>query len=176
MRVNLMRKHRLFAIAIAFLLIIADQLTKEWILSIAHSVTRSPLLFEVTSFFNLVLVWNYGISFGMFPAQSIESTMLLIGATSVLSLILLIWLLRTPRPLTIYGLGTVIGGAIGNICDRLLHGAVVDFLDFHIHGYHWPAFNLADTVIFLGVVLLLVDSILEMRAESSNRQDKTIDA
>lgn len=172
MQNNPVRTHRLIALFIGLQLFIADQWSKEWILDWAMTAT-SPLLAEVTSFFNLVLVWNFGISFGLFPANSPEGTLLLTGATGLLSLILFIWFLRSPRVLTLYGLALVIGGAVGNIVDRIRHGAVVDFLDFHLYGYHWPAFNIADSIIFLGVVLLLLDSILEARNANPTHQDET---
>jgi signal peptidase II len=106
-------------------------------------------------------VWNPGVSFGLFPANSAATSLFLIGLTGLLSVALLVWFLFTTNALTSLALALIIGGAVGNIIDRLEFGAVVDFLDFHFRGYHWPAFNLADSSIFLGVVLLLFDSIME---------------
>jgi signal peptidase II len=76
---------------------------------------------------------------------------------------LLFWLRRATQPLVVGGIGLVIGGAIGNVIDRLRFGAVVDFLDFHVAGWHWPAFNVADAAICVGVGLILIDSLLGRR-------------
>ena len=112
---------------------------------------------EVTSFFNLALVWNYGVSFGMFAV--LRQPLMLSGLSVAIICILLIWLTKNLSKLIAVALGLVIGGAIGNIVDRLRFGAVTDFLDFHIGTYHWPAFNIADSCIFIGVVLLCASSM-----------------
>lgn len=155
-----MTRHRLYAFALALLCLLLDQISKQWVLELAGD-PYPKLLREVTSFFNLVLVWNRGVSFGLFSDHPEWIPLLLIVFTGLVALILAVWLWRTPRLLTAYGLGLVIGGAVGNIVDRVRFGAVVDFLDFHVFGWHWPAFNVADSVIFMGVALLLVDTILE---------------
>ena len=76
----------------------------------------------------------------------------------VIIVVLLVWMVRDRRPGVAASLGFIVGGALGNVVDRMRHGAVTDFLDFHAAGYHWPAFNLADTAIFVGVALLLLVS------------------
>ena len=145
----------LTGIILALLVIGLDRLSKLWLLDFfagpnAHTV-------ELLPFFNLVLVWNYGISFGMLAER--PQPLLLTLASLLIVSILLIWLYKNTHFLTSLGLGLVIGGASGNIIDRLSFGAVVDFLDFHIGNYHWPAFNIADSCIFIGVVLLCVSSM-----------------
>jgi signal peptidase II len=104
-------------------------------------------------FFNLVEVWNPGISFGMFRELT-HGQWLLSGMAIVITVILLRWLWRTDDRLTATALCLVIGGAIGNIIDRLRYGSVADYLDFHLGGYHWPAFNVTDMAIVIGVGLL----------------------
>ena len=136
---------------------VLDRLTKAWALDIFAG--RETAAIEVTPFFNLALVWNYGISFGMLADH--QQPLLLTIASLIIVAILLIWLYKNTCRWTAWGLGLVIGGATGNIIDRLMFGAVVDFLDFHVAGYHWPAFNIADSGIFIGVVLLCVSSMFE---------------
>jgi signal peptidase II len=156
----MVRYQRLFGIAVMLLVLLLDLWSKRWVLEFAGS-PHPQHLYEVASFFNIVLVWNPGVSFGLFPANSAATSLFLIGLTGLLSVALLVWFLFTTNALTSLALALIIGGAVGNIIDRLEFGAVVDFLDFHFRGYHWPAFNLADSSIFLGVVLLLFDSIME---------------
>ncbi len=125
-----------------------DQASKAWLL---QCVPKEQLV-TVLSFFNLVLVWNHGISFGLFAG--FDQRLGLVALSIVISLILLGWLVKTDSKLVACALGLVIGGAIANVIDRLHYGAVADFFDFHIGRYHWPAFNIADSCIFIGVVLL----------------------
>ena len=116
---------------------------------------------EVTPFFNLVMVWNYGISFGMFAGS--RQPAILIACSAIILGILAVWLYKNSSKLVACALGCVIGGAAGNVIDRLRFGAVADFLDFHIGPYHWPAFNIADSSIFIGVVLLCISSMFTQR-------------
>ena len=136
--------------------IILDQMTKWWILT---SVMTPPQRVPVTGFFDLVLVYNRGVSFGLFGGAPSWVTAALIIFAILLSVALCIWMWRADSLLLGTALGFVVGGAIGNVIDRLLHGAVVDFLDFHAAGYHWPAFNVADSAITIGVVFLILDSL-----------------
>jgi signal peptidase II len=117
----------------------------------------------VTDFFNLVVVWNRGVSFGLFAGHDDMIRWALSGLAIVVSVVLAVWLFRTRDCLVALGLGCVIGGALGNVVDRVRFGAVFDFLDFHAFGYHWPAFNVADSGIFVGVAALLVDGLFRRR-------------
>ena len=131
-----------------------DQATKWWIL---NHVMDPPRVIPVTGFFNLVLGFNTGVSFGLFgeaPAWLPMAFILPMVAG------LLVWMTRTDSRLTAIALGLVVGGAFGNLLDRLRHGAVTDFLDFYVGAYHWPAFNFADVAIVSGVALLLIESVL----------------
>ena len=111
----------------------------------------------ITPFFNLVTVWNPGISFGML--QDIPNGQwVLSGVAIVIVVFLLAWMSKVDDRFTAIALGLIIGGALGNIIDRIRFAAVFDYLDFHAFGYHWPAFNLSDSFIFIGVFLLFITS------------------
>ncbi len=137
-----------------------DQLTK-WLVLAAFE--EPPFGIVVLPVFNLVLVWNRGISFGMFNQESALGPWLLIALAVAIVVGLLVWLRQLDSVWPVSAIGLVIGGAIGNSIDRLRFGAVVDFLDFHLMGYHWPAFNVADTAIVVGVGGLLVDGLFRPR-------------
>lgn len=125
----------------------------DWI----TSAERLPFVrIELTSFFNLTMVWNHGISFGLFQSGSPWP---LIIIASIISVIFSIWLTRSKNWIEAISLSMVIGGAIGNIIDRLHFRAVADFLDFHAFGWHYPAFNLADSFITVGIVMLVMNSL-----------------
>lgn len=161
-------KHLFIGLIIAVISIVLDQISKHIILLNFGETSR--LISEITSFFNIVLVWNHGISFGMFSNHPEWVPLILLGVTLAITIALIIWLAKAERRITSAALGLVIGGAIGNIIDRIIYGAVVDFLDFSIAGYHWPAFNIADASIFIGVVLLLIETIIEPKNNSSTNE------
>ena len=143
-------------LAVASVIVIADQVIKWWAIGV---LGEQPQGIEVLPFFNLVLVWNRGISFGIFGGGALPPWLL--GAVALaVTLALVIWLRRVETRLLAATIGLVIGGALGNVIDRFRFGAVADFLDFHWGGYHWPAFNLADAAISIGVVILLLDALL----------------
>ena len=150
-----MSKHVWQGLGLAALVAALDQLSK-WII-VAH-VMNPPVQIEVTSFFNLVLTHNRGVSFGMFAAGSELGKWFLVGLALMISGFLVRWLFQSSSPFSIIALGLILGGAVGNVIDRVLIGAVVDFLDFHAFGTHWPAFNVADTTIFLGAAGLIFES------------------
>lgn len=110
-------------------------------------------------FLNFVMVWNQGISFGLFDTNDPRMPILFIGISLLISIPMLIWLTVSRRiPLSI-GLSLIIGGAFGNVIDRVRFGAVADFIDLHMNNrYHWPAFNLADSCIVIGALLLIYDA------------------
>lgn len=134
-------------------------------LDVAKVSIENPI--KVTSFANLVLVWNPGISFGMF--SNAENTPIIFSAVSmIIVLVLLIWLFKKPAGIISLSIGFIIGGAIGNVIDRLKYGAVVDFLDVHYAGYHWPAFNVADAAVFVGAVTITVYSLFFEKTNQSS--------
>lgn len=147
---------------VAALIIALDQATKTWIV---HDIMAPPRWIEVTSFFNIVMVWNKGASFGLFSTQSPWTQAILGGFAIVISIVLAVWMYRARSKWLAVALGLVIGGALGNAIDRAIYGAVADFLDFHAYGYHWPSFNVADIAISVGVVMLLFDGLLEKRRD-----------
>jgi signal peptidase II len=105
------------------------------------------------------------VSFGMLDALGAVAPWLLSGLALAVVIGLLFWLRRSENAMMAIGLGLVIGGALGNVIDRLRYGAVVDFLDFHLAGWHWPAFNLADAGICVGAGLIVVDGLLAPRRQ-----------
>lgn len=155
-----LRNGLLLAIAI----IAFDQLTK-WIALTGLDLANNPI--AVTSFFNLVLVWNRGVSFGMFNDAGAYGPLILSAIAIAVVLGLIYWLRQAENWLTITALGLVIGGAVGNVIDRFRFGAVVDFLDVHVAGYHWPAFNVADAAICVGAILLLLDGLLSPERQTT---------
>jgi signal peptidase II len=144
-------------LSLAAMVIVLDQLVKWLMLDGLDLAARSIV---VTPFFNLVLVWNRGVSFGLLDSGAAMAPWILSAVALAVVVGLLVWLRRAESWWTMLGLGLVIGGAIGNVIDRVRFGAVVDFLDFHVAGYHWPAFNVADAAICVGAVVLLADGLL----------------
>jgi signal peptidase II len=149
-------------LATAVLVAILDQLTKAAVL--AHFEGRALGDREtVTSFFNLSLTYNRGISFGLFNGGSGVNALLFSLAAAAIVAVLIFWLTRSSSPLLAVAIGLIIGGAVGNVIDRIRLGGVVDFLDFHVGYLHWPAFNLADSAICIGVAAMLLDGLLLRR-------------
>lgn len=146
-------------LVIAAAIVAADQATKIWA---EHALTLfAPV--EVTSFFNLSLVYNPGAAFSFLAGAGDWGRWLLTGIAVVIGLLIIGWLARLPRRAwwSVTALGLVLGGAVGNLIDRVRYGAVVDFLDFHWAGYHWPAFNVADMAIVMGAITLIVATFIE---------------
>lgn len=137
-----------------------DQASKLWLLYVFDIGHRGTV--RVTPFFDLVLAWNIGISFGWFQNDSViaQTVLMLVKAAAVIALA--IWMARSRTVLATISLGLIIGGAIGNAIDRIAYGAVVDFALFHVqigqNIYNWYVFNLADAAIVAGVMALLYDS------------------
>ncbi|UPK26086.1 signal peptidase II [Bradyrhizobium sp. 195] len=150
----------------ALVTLVADQASKLWLLNVFDLARRGAV--KVTPFFDLVLAWNIGISFGWLQNDS-QAAQLALMAVKVLAVVALaIWMARSHTLLATVALGLIIGGAIGNSIDRLAYGAVVDFALFHIeiggNTYNWYVFNLADVAIVAGVAALLYDSFLGVPA------------
>ena len=139
----------------ALLVVLLDQVTKYWIsASFAFGETRA-----YTSFFNLVLTYNKGAAFSFLAAASGWQRGFFIAVALIAIVVISVLLARhAGEKLFCVSLALILGGAIGNVLDRIVLGHVVDFLDFHVAGWHWPAFNLADSAITAGAVLLIVDS------------------
>ena len=144
--------------ALSALIIAADQLTKWAVMG--YFASRSPRE-EITGFLNLVLVYNKGAAFSMLADAPGWQTPVLIAFALAASAIVGTLLVRNPhKRLFCLGLALILGGALGNLIDRLRFGQVVDFLDFHAMGWHWPAFNVADSAITVGAVLLILEGFI----------------
>ena len=150
---------------LAALVLILDQISKYWVLEIIHLPERGGI--DVWPFFRLTFVGNIGVSMGMLQADSDLGRWLLTFITAGIALAVALWLRREKNPVDVAALGLVLGGAIGNVIDRLVHGYVVDFLDFHWAGWHFPAFNAADSAITLGAACLLLDELLRVKRSKS---------
>jgi signal peptidase II len=145
---------------IALIIMVADQFTKTLILGY-YELGDST---RVSSFFNVVRVHNYGAAFSFLAGAGGWQRWFFTGI-GVVATVFIIWMLRSHggQKLFAFALSCILGGAVGNVVDRLLHGYVVDFLDFHYGTWHFPAFNLADSAITLGAACLILDEILRVR-------------
>ena len=152
----------LVGLTITLLVVGSDQFTKFWALA---SFFSPPRVIEVFPWFNLVPVWNTGISFGMLAGYSDWMPTIISGLTIIISLMLLAWLFVAISVSIKLALSLILGGAVGNIIDRIRFGAVIDFVDIHFFNFHWPAFNIADSAITIGVALFLLDSFLKKSAK-----------
>ncbi len=153
--------------AIAAAVFLLDQAVKWWLLLAFDLDQRQPV--RLTPFLDLVLVWNRGVSYGWFASHSTETRLILIGLSLFAALALWAWACSTRRPLVAVALGLVIGGALGNGLDRVVHGAVADYLLFHLGSWSWYVFNIADSAIVVGVALLLYDSWRDGAREPAGR-------
>lgn len=137
-----------------------------WTKSIATDALTLYRPVELTSWLNMTLAHNYGAAFSFLSDAGGWQRWLFTGLASVVTVVLIIWLFRLQarEKLTAAALGMIIGGAVGNLVDRIQNGYVVDFIDVHYQGWHWPAFNLADSAITGGVILLLLDALLQTLA------------
>lgn len=163
------------ACALSLVILIADQVVKAWVLYGLYDMAFPTRMgswhppIEVTPFFNMVMVWNTGVSFGLFASGSDAGRWALIGLAVTITVGLTWWLRSVRTGLLAGSIGAVIGGAIGNVIDRMVYGAVADFFDVHAFGYHWPAFNIADSAIVVGVGLILYDGAFGASAKTATR-------
>ncbi|MDT8992360.1 signal peptidase II [Curvibacter sp. APW13] len=147
-------------LGLAFILLLADQFTKILIVGYYHLGDST----YVTSFFNVVRVHNTGAAFS-FLASAGGWQRWLFTAIGIIAAGVIIWMIRSHRgqKLFCFALACILSGAVGNVIDRLVYGYVVDFLDFHWAGWHFPAFNLADSAITLGAACLILDELMRVR-------------
>lgn len=146
---------------IAAVVVVVDQITKVWALNSLKLYESVAVLPGV----NMTLAYNPGVAFSMFDESGNMGRWLLSALAIVISLVLLVWLWRLQRSekLLAAGLGFVLGGAVGNVIDRIQLGHVVDFVDVYYQQAHWPAFNVADAAITLGAILLVWDTLFNKR-------------
>jgi signal peptidase II len=153
-------------LALSALLVAADQITKYF----AVQQLALNQVVAVTSFFNLVLVYNAGAAFSFLSDAAGWQRGFFIGIALIASAWIVYLLRRYPHQRRFaLALSLVLAGAVGNVVDRMLHGAVIDFLDFHAYGYHWPAFNVADSAISCGAALLIWDALRPRRKDEGGR-------
>ena len=159
-------------LSFAALAALLDQISKALVLQSFGEAGCASRRAVVSSFLDLVITCNRGVSFGMFNSTGLNGLFFALAAALVI-VILLVWLARIRATFLAIAIGLIIGGAIGNVVDRLRFGAVVDFLYFHLGSWYWPAFNLADSAICLGVVAMLLDGLLLRRAapQAKGRED-----
>ncbi|MFG1351697.1 signal peptidase II [Xanthobacter autotrophicus] len=151
------RRHILFGLLVAVLVLVADQATKSLVL--AWSYRWVGQIHTVAPGLDFVTLWNSGISYGLFP-QGETGRWVLVAIKVAAALLFTVWLTRSRGRLEAVSLGLLIGGAIGNAVDRVVYGAVFDFVSLHAFGYRWYVFNLADVAVVVGVGLLLYDAFL----------------
>ena len=147
-------------VIIAAAVLVVDRFSKWWVLAAFAEPGEGVVL---APFFNVVLVMNTGVSFGLLKSDTAWVPWVLILFAAVIVVILFAWMARVERRWLAGAIGLVLGGAVGNIIDRISYGAVVDFLDFHWGGQHWPAFNVADSAIVVGVAAIVIAALFGRR-------------
>jgi lipoprotein signal peptidase len=155
-------------LTVAVLLLAADQASKWWILEVLRlPEVRHVRLLELGPFgLDLSMVWNRGVTFGLLSGDGPWNHLVLALLAAAIALVLLRWLARAETLAVAVALGAVIGGAVGNVLDRLRFGAVVDFVDAHAWGWHWYVFNIADAGIVCGVAALIADALFRRAPEA----------
>lgn len=173
-----MRNHMVKWLSFSVVVIVLDQLSKWYVTQgvifpnlygtqgqglidwLMHAPERLPFFhLEMTSYFNLVMAWNTGVSFSLFSDGGVYMPFVLIAVALVIVGMFIYWLWKADDSFQCLCYALVIGGALGNVIDRARFGAVIDFLDFHAYGHHWPAFNVADMAVVTGIVLLIGGSL-----------------
>ena len=147
----------LLGFVVAALVLIADQISKYWVLNVFLGQKAYE---SFGAYFNVVRAWNTGVSFSMFNNYGNLGAWLLSGVALFIVGVLIYWLRKEKDKMMQLALGMIIGGALGNVVDRIRLGAVFDFLDVHIADKHWPAFNLADSFICIGAGLIILHSLI----------------
>jgi len=159
------------AYLLAMLVVGLDQASKFWILNVFDLPLRSSV--PVAGPFHLTMVWNRGVSFGLLRADADATRWALAAFSIIVSIFLAVWVRNATRKLSAAALGLVIGGAIGNVIDRIRFGAVADFLDFSQLWFPW-IFNVADAAITVGIVILLIDMMLQEKEGAPAAQKDAI--
>ena len=152
---------------ITFIFLVIDQVSKQWVAG-AMELYQS---IKVLPFFNITYAQNPGAAFSFLADQGGWQRWFFTIIAAVASVVFLIWLKRTPKnqPLLAAALACMLSGAVGNLIDRVLFGYVIDFLDFHWQGYSFPTFNVADSIIFIGAALMILDSFQQEKIKKSSK-------
>jgi signal peptidase II len=163
----------LIAYAIAILAVIIDQVAKAYVLHGLHLFPGEP--YAVLPFFNLTLTSNTGVSYGLLRNGPDATRWLLSAFSAIVAVVLVVYVRRVEKPLTALGVGLIIGGAVGNLIDRVRLGAVVDFMDFSALHFPW-IFNPADSAITIGVIVFLIELVLtpDKKPAGPNRDDHAL--
>ena len=148
-------------LSIALIVTLADQLSKYFV---RHYFDNAISPVDFCSFFNLVEAWNTSVSFSMFNNGGLTGIIILSLFAIGVIIFLLLWLRKENDNMIKVALGMIIGGALGNVIDRIYFGAVYDFLDFHYENIHWPAFNVADSFICIGAFIIVLHSLLNIKS------------
>ncbi len=157
---------RLLGLGLAAVIFAADQWIK-WLVRVPLQLRQVGSI-DLIPFFRLTWAENYGVSLGMLTADSMEMRWLLVALTAGIALVVLVWLLREKAAPEVVALGLVLGGALGNIRDRMVHGYVVDYADLHIGDWRpFLIFNLADAAITIGVLIILARSFLSREKQDN---------
>jgi signal peptidase II len=160
-------------LAVAAAAIALDQASKGMVLSIFNESGCAPHRAVVNRFLELVLTCNSGVSFGLFNRTGVNALIFSLAAALIV-IVLVFWLSRVRTTFLAVSIGLIIGGAVGNVVDRLRFGAVIDFLYFHAGSWYWPAFNLADSAICLGVAAMLVDGLVLRRPSQQAKEGEDL--
>ena len=156
-------KHKLKYFVVAIIIIAVDLYTKHY----ANTHLNFAQPYEVTSFFNLTLLYNHGAAFSFLSNDQTSWQLIMFACISLIAtVVLIVMIIRQPATakLNLISFSMILGGALGNFYDRAFRGFVIDFLDFHIGNYHWPAFNVADSAITCGVMLLIFASFFTKKS------------
>ncbi|RUO43037.1 lipoprotein signal peptidase [Aliidiomarina taiwanensis] len=151
------------------LVVLLDQVTKQWIL---NNVAYMSERIQVLPFFDIIHVRNFGAAFSFLSDQGGWQKVLFVSLALLISAGLGLMLRRQPKSMKRVNIAfaLIIGGAIGNVIDRVMLGSVVDFLDFYYGNYHWPAFNIADSAIVLGAITMVVDSFFAVQQQGKSNE------
>ncbi len=153
----------LLGLSAALVVFVLDQVSKYWIM---NDVLAEKAMIIFTPFFSLVRAWNTGVSFSMFNNWGLSGVIVLSFVAFVIIFFLVRWLKTEQSKVVQISLGFIIGGALGNVVDRVRLGAVFDFLDFSFGSYHWPAFNVADSFICIGACIVIAHGLLVKPSET----------
>ena len=158
-----------YSLAIALTVLILDLATKYWV----ESILVYGQFIPITGFFNLVLTYNAGAAFS-FLSEASGWQRWFLSAIAIIASVVIIYMLHKYKTEKLFciSLSLILGGALGNLWDRITLGHVVDFLDFYIGDYHWPAFNIADSAIFIGAALLIIESFSSKENKDTNPSAK----
>lgn len=167
-KLRLWGRFSLAGLVAAILALAADQAHKYWMIEAYHIADRGRV--EVTPFFDLVMIWNHGISYGLLQQDSVAGRLLLMVFSIAAVTVLYLWMSNASSRLVAASLGLIVGGALGNIADRVMHGAVADFFSFHYAGYYWYVFNIADVAITAGVIGLIIDWLITPSPSQGSRR------